>query len=484
MMPKKVLVTGGAGFVGSNLCRRLVAMGCDVISLDNYFTGTRDNHVAGVDYREGQTKDIEDLIPETPDLVFHLGEYSRVEKSLEDPPALVWEMNKAGTFAVLEFCRKRKCKIVYAGSSTKFSEDGRNLAPYTWAKATNTELVKNYGAWYGLKYAITYFYNVYGPGEISNGPYSTLIGIFCEEKKRGRPLTVVSPGSQKRNFTHVDDTVDGLLLVGEKGEGDEFGIGAAEAYSVLDVARMFGGPILMLPERRGNREGAAPDTEKIKALGWTQKRRLEDFVAEFMVTNRSQSDEERNVLVFATTFHPNQGLAETAALELMRAMPDVNFDVVTSTFSAEAKDSESPLPNVKIHRLGKGSKWDKYWLPLRGGKKARELSSHKKYLFAWSILASYAAGAAIFWRRTSEAPLLISVADQRIERVPWYWRWMLKTILKGADQISVTSSNQERYTNRVTNRARVTASNRSGDVFANQIRFAYNAILKKHQEKI
>ena len=304
---KTIVVTGGAGFVGSNLCRRLVLLGAKVISLDNYFTGSRDNHIAGVDYREGHTKNIEQIISETPDLVYHLGEYSRVEKSLEDSPELVWDLNKQGTFAVLEFCRKKNCKIVYAGSSTKFSDGGhgRNLTPYTWTKASNTELVKNYGKWYGLPFAITYFYNVYGPGEISHGPYSTLIGIFSEEFKQGQPLTVVSPGTQERNFTHIEDIVDGLILVGAKGEGDDFGIGANEAYSILDVARMFGGKIIMLPERRGNRLTSCIDTTRITELGWTQKHKLENHIRDFTARTQQSINEEKRVLVYSITFYPH-----------------------------------------------------------------------------------------------------------------------------------------------------------------------------------
>src|SRR3989344_3823358 len=123
MKHQLILVTGGAGFIGSHLCVRLVKEGHHVISLDNYFTGRRENHVPGVDYREGHTKDIEKHISETPDLIYHLGEYSRVEKSLEEP-ALVWDLNKDGTFGVLEFWRKRGCKMIYAGSSTKFGDGG------------------------------------------------------------------------------------------------------------------------------------------------------------------------------------------------------------------------------------------------------------------------------------------------------------------------------------------------------------------------
>lgn len=277
-MPHRILVTGGAGFIGTALCRRLAAAGHRVISLDNYFTGSRENHVPGVEYREGHTKDIEELISEPLDLVFHLGEYSRVEKSLTEP-ALVWNLNQRGTSAVLEFCRKRNVKIVYAGSSTKFGDGGlgRDQSPYAWAKATNTELVRNYGAWYGLPYAITYFYNVYGPGERA-GAYGTVIEIFRQKKLAGEVLTVTAPGTQKRNFTHIDDIIDALVLVGEKGEGDEFGIGNESAYSILEVAELFGGEIVMGPPVAGNRMTAGIDTSKTRLLGWEPTRTLPDYI--------------------------------------------------------------------------------------------------------------------------------------------------------------------------------------------------------------
>ena len=279
-MTRTILVTGGAGFVGSHLCRRLQAAGHQVLSLDNYFTGTRDNHVPGVDYREGHTRDIAKLVPETPDLIYHLGEYSRVEKSLSEP-ALVWDLNKDGTFAVLEFARGGGSKLVYAGSSTKFGDGGlgRDQSPYAWTKATNTELVHNYGTWYGLSYAITYFYNVYGPGERA-GAYGTVIEIFRQKSLRGEPLMVNAPGVQKRNFTHVDDIVDGLVLVGEHGEGDDFGIGDEQAYSILEVAQMFGRKIEMGPEVPGNRMGSDIDTSKTRLLGWKPRRNLRDYIRE------------------------------------------------------------------------------------------------------------------------------------------------------------------------------------------------------------
>ena len=251
---KLAVVTGGAGFVGSHLCERLVIEGYRVISLDNYFTGSRDNHVDGVEYREGHTKHIFELISETPDVLFHLGEYSRTAVAMEEP-STVFDMNIEGTLAVVEFWRSRACKLVYAGSSTKGAPDrddgikGRDLSPYSWSKAVNTELVANYATWYDLPYAIAYFYNVYGPRELS-GRYGTVIQIFDTCRKETGVCKVNGPGTQTRNYTHVSDTVDALVLIAEKGEGDEYGIAATKAYSPLDLAALFGLTVDLQPRRK------------------------------------------------------------------------------------------------------------------------------------------------------------------------------------------------------------------------------------------
>ena len=125
-----------------------------------------------------------------------------------------------------------------------------------------------------------FFYNVYGPREIQTGKYATLIALFKEKMKNTQPLTIVSPGTQKRNFTHIDDIVDGLILVGENGYGDEFGIGSEEAFTIKEVAELYGGEIQMLPERRGNRMTAEVISDKTKALGWEPKRKLKNYIEE------------------------------------------------------------------------------------------------------------------------------------------------------------------------------------------------------------
>lgn len=279
-MKKKILVTGGAGFVGSHLCERLSKDdNNEVYSLDNYFTGSDANEVPNVTYIKGSTVDIETLIDFKPDMVYHLGEYSRVEQSFDDIDKVL-EFNKVGTTAVLEFVRKHKCKLLYAGSSTKFGDEGENAnaSPYAWSKSSNTQMVKNYGEWFGVDYVITYFYNVYGSREIQTGKYATLIALFKEKMKNKEILTVVSPGTQVRNFTHIDDTVDALVLIGEHGHGDEYGIGNPQGYTILEVAQMYGAEIKMLPERKGNRKIASVVSDKTRELGWEPKRNLKDYI--------------------------------------------------------------------------------------------------------------------------------------------------------------------------------------------------------------
>jgi len=285
MNKKTILVTGGTGFVGSHLCERLVQdKNNRVISLDNYFTGSKDNHVEGVEYIYGETKDIDEFVTDIPDIVYHLGEYSRVLTSFDDID-LVWRLNVLGTFKILEFCKKNKVRLIYAGSSTKFGEfndsgEGENQSPYAFFKSTNTKLVNNYGKWFGLDYAITYFYNVYGGREITDGKYATLIGIFGRKHKNGESLTVTSPGTQRRAFTNIEDTVDGIVLVGEKGKGDGHCIGTEKMYSILEIAEMFGGEIEMLPEKKGDREYSKIDLTKMKELGWEAKRDVKDYIEE------------------------------------------------------------------------------------------------------------------------------------------------------------------------------------------------------------
>jgi UDP-glucose 4-epimerase len=279
---KLAVVTGGAGFIGSHLCERLQNDGWRVISLDNYFTGSKDNHVPGVEYREGHTKDIAKLVPENPDIIYHLGEYARTAVAIEEPD-VVLDLNTIGTIGVLEYWRSKKCKLVYAGSSTVKADtradgvEGRDLSPYTWTKAANTDLVRNYARWYALSYATVYFFNVYGPRERA-GKYGTVVEIFRQNLEQGQPHKVNSPGTQTRTYTHVMDTVDALIVVGEKGEGDDYGICSKDTVGTLELANLFGGEIVMMPARGTSRPSTPINCSKTQLLGWTQKHFLKDYI--------------------------------------------------------------------------------------------------------------------------------------------------------------------------------------------------------------
>ncbi|WP_412541925.1 NAD-dependent epimerase/dehydratase family protein [Longispora sp. K20-0274] len=281
------LVTGGAGFVGSNVIRALLERypTSRVISLDNYFTGSRAAHVddARVTYLEGSTVDVNSLDLPALKAVFHMGEYSRIPQSFDEPD-LVWELNLRGTKEVVKLCHAQGARLVYAASSSKFGNDGEDehLNPYAWTKAKNVEYITNFDNWYGLDHVITYFYNVYGPGQIMTGKYATVIGIFETAYKAGQPLPVVSPGTQTRDFTHIDDIVAGILTCYEHGKGDGYLLGANREWPMIEVARMFGGEIEMIPAKRGERERGAADSDKARQLGWTPKRSLDAYIAEFV----------------------------------------------------------------------------------------------------------------------------------------------------------------------------------------------------------
>lgn len=290
-MSKIILVTGGAGHVGSHIIEQLVTdPNNQVISLDNYFTGKKENHISGAEYRQGHTKNIFDLVPETPDTIFHLGEYARISPSFEDIDK-VYDMNIIGTFNVVEFCRQRHVgKLVYAGSSTKFAieGDGRHQSPYAFSKATNVDLINDYGRWYNLPYAICYFYNAFGPRENGVGKYATLIAKFEHSYLNHIPLNITKPGTQRRNFTYVGDLAKGIISVANNGLGDGYTLGNQKSYSIIEIAQAFGCSIEYTDGHPGRSEsGEAPDKAR-KELGWETTIDILDYIHDFVSRNSTK----------------------------------------------------------------------------------------------------------------------------------------------------------------------------------------------------
>lgn len=287
---KLILVTGGAGHVGSHVIEELLLdKNNRIISLDNYFNGSRKNHINDprVEYHKGSTANIFELVPETPDTVYHLGEYARIAPSFDEPDK-VFAMNTTGTIAVVEFCRQRKVKkLVYAASSTKFGDDGqggegKNQSPYAFSKAQNVELIKNYGKWYGLKYAICYFFNAFGPRERGDNEYGTVIARFEQAYLHSEPLTVVLPGTQRRNFTYVKDLARGIVLTGKKGSGDGYALNSTKSYSILQIAKMFGSNIKLVKGSPGRSGKGDLPTKARDELGWTTTLEIDEYIKQFI----------------------------------------------------------------------------------------------------------------------------------------------------------------------------------------------------------
>lgn len=279
---KNILITGGLGFVGSHLARYLQNFN-NIVVLDNLFTGKKRNKISGVRYINEETSKINKLKKLNQikfDIVFHLGEYSRVEQSYEDIDKVI-EYNTKPFYEIVKFAKKNNAKLVYSGSSTKFGtySDIREISPYAWSKISNINFLKNYHLWFGLNFAITYFYNVYGDSEISKGKYATVIAKFLRLKKNKTEFVpIVSPGTQKRNFTHVNDIVSGLEFVALKGFGDGYGIGSSESYSIIQLAKLLGLKYKLIPPKKGNRMTAELKVSKTKKLGWRCKYNLEDYI--------------------------------------------------------------------------------------------------------------------------------------------------------------------------------------------------------------
>ena len=290
MKKKIILITGGAGFIGSNLIKKfLIETSFNIISLDNYSTGTKKNHHNNkrVKYIVGENTDINKILGKYKKkikVIFHFGEFSRIYQSFSNFKKCL-DYNLNGSYKVLNFALDNKIRIIYSASSSVLGNKGKdeNLSPYAWSKSKIIELIKNYSKWFGLKYEIIYFYNVYGPGQIVGNSMSAVIGIFETQFKKNKALTVVRPGSQKRDFTHIDDIINGCFLSWKKGNQNEYMLGTSKQYTILQIARMFSKKIKFLPSRVGERFGTSiPNNNAQKYLGYKPAIDIKDYISNFI----------------------------------------------------------------------------------------------------------------------------------------------------------------------------------------------------------
>ena len=285
-MKNIIIVTGGAGFIGSNLIKYLLKKTkYKIISIDNYSTGSIKNHVrhSNVRYIKDDNINIFKILKKYKKkikVIFHFGEFSRIYQSFLKPKECL-ESNINNSFAVINFAKDNKIKIIYSATSSAFGNDGKdeNLSPYAWSKTKNIELIKNYSKWFGLKYELLFFYNVYGSGQIQTGPMSTVIGIFEKQFKKKIPLTVVKPGTQKRDFTHIDDIINGCYLAFRNGRQNEYMLGTDKQYSILQIAKMFKRKIKFLLPRKGDRSCSnIPNNNALTYLGYKAKVNIKDYI--------------------------------------------------------------------------------------------------------------------------------------------------------------------------------------------------------------
>ena len=280
----KMLVTGGAGFVGTNLIKRLLKDGHKVVSVDNYSTGKKENHQEGCQYHDFDLSSSHTLgiyvdhgsypvwRDDEYDVIFHIGALARIQPSLKNPYKFIFN-NFVSSLNIFEYARQNNIKVVYAGSST--FHHGLYSSPYAWSKYSGEELCKLYSSVYDLSTAICRFYNVYGPYQLEDGEYSTVLGIFEKQYREGKPLTITADGKQRRDFTYIDDIVDGLVKCSEHNfKAEFFELGKGVNYSINEIADMFGKdyPREYISARKGEYDVTLADYSKAKLkLGWEPK---------------------------------------------------------------------------------------------------------------------------------------------------------------------------------------------------------------------
>ena len=283
----RALVTGGAGFIGTNLIKRLLKDKHNVVCFDNYSTGVKDNRQKGCTYINVDITESFDNWKEKFDVIFHLAALARIQPSIKNPVKCL-ENNFNGTLNVLEYARKNNTPVIYAGSSSKH----HNLygSPYAWSKYSGEELCKLYSDVYGLNTTICRFYNVYGKHHLRIGDYATVIGIFEQQYLADEQLTITSDGEQRRDFTHVDDIVDGLVrCMGKEFKAEEFNVGSGKNYSINEIADMFGKdyPKKYIPARKGEYDiTLCTDKRAHTLLNWKPKENIKDYIQNWIEENK------------------------------------------------------------------------------------------------------------------------------------------------------------------------------------------------------
>ena len=293
-MKNYILVTGGAGFVGSNLIELLLLKtSFKIISLDNYSSGTKKNHInnSRINYINGNTKDVFKLLKNYQTkihTIFHFGEFARIYQSFAKMNECI-QSNTVGTHEIFRFCMLNKIKLVYSATSASLGNNGedKNLSPYAFTKAKNLEMLENLKKWFKFKFEIIYFYNVYGKNQIRSGDMATVIGIFENAYLKNLPLPVVKPGTQTRRFTHVRDTVEVCYFAWKNNKQKHYSIVSKKEHSIIDIAKLFGGRIKFLPSRRGERYASALVIKNLsnKIYKINGKLEIKDYIKTFLKNN-------------------------------------------------------------------------------------------------------------------------------------------------------------------------------------------------------
>ena len=290
-MKNIIVITGGAGFVGSNLIRLFLnKTNFKIISLDNYSSGTKKNHIKNsrIIYKNGDTQNIEKILINYKKKIlclFHFGEFARIHQSFFLTEEC-FKSNINGTYEVFKFCRINNIRIIYSATSASLGNKGKDadLSPYAFTKAKNIELLNNFKKWFNFRFDVIYFYNVYGPDQIRDGFMATVIGIFERQYLKKQALTVVRPGTQKRKFTHIDDTINACFYIFNKKKYKHYSVSFKNSYSIIQIAKFFKTKIKYVAKRKGERNSSTivQKTKGNKIINIQAKNDIKDYIVNFI----------------------------------------------------------------------------------------------------------------------------------------------------------------------------------------------------------
>ncbi|OGZ04638.1 MAG: hypothetical protein A2648_00885 [Candidatus Lloydbacteria bacterium RIFCSPHIGHO2_01_FULL_41_20] len=513
MKQKTILVTGGAGFIGSYLCEKYLKEGDRVIALDNLQTTITPKNIEHLfsfsNFKFIKQDIIEPIkIGEKIDWVFNFacsGSYT----SYQYDPVHTVKTNTQGVINILELAKRNNARVMQASTSEiygdplevpqkeTYSGNVNMLGPracYDEGKRCAETIFMDYHREYGLDTKIIRIFNTYGPNmDINDG---RAITNFIVNALSGRDLVIYGDGSHTRSFQYIDDLVAGIDAMMKK---DKFigpvNLGNPGEITMLDLAEL----ILKKTKSKSKiifKENATDDPKRRlpdialanKELNWVPKISLDKGLDKTIKYFEKLEQPDKKIIVFSTTYYPDLGPAERAVYELSKEMPETEFHIITTKFRPGLLPVEKHGTDT-IYRVGFGHRADKYLLPILGTIKSHNLHKKHNYRFAWSVMASYGGVAALTLKFLNPKINFLLSIDPNELKTQGFFRLKLflilqKIILKGSDSIFVSDYALEKKAKIINPELNISVMGEDSRSFMNHVRYKFVDLINKQEKKL